>query len=1061
MNGVSPADRNARDRLLIRASAGSGKTYQLSTRYLSALRRSTPDRILATTFTRKAAGEILERVLTRLADAVLDPERRAELATALPCPGMSADQARELLLRMVRSLHRARIGTLDSFFAQVARAFALELGLPPNWRVLDEGLVDDVRSRAIRDVVESGRTSDIRRLANLLSKGDAKRSVTGLILQAVATHYDYYRMTAPEAWSLDVPPGMLTNEKLESVIEELLHAPLSDDSRCHTARVKDVEQVRGEQWEAFVTGGVAAKIVDNDSSYHGKQIDPAAVALYRVLLRHAAAVVTMILRNQNEATRDLLERFEAAFEHIKQNAGVLTFADVTHRIASVMDAEDAAHLAYRLDAQIDHLLLDEFQDTAPEQWRVLKPIARGLSGDSGSTFFCVGDVKQAIYGWRGGVAEIFNAVTQQIPEVAEDALDESYRSAPTVIDAVNRVFANLAGYSGLGNDADTVREFTEQFPEHSTVRRDAPGHVLLQTSCAAEEHEEQKDATLRYAAARIRELVAQLPPELTVGVLTRTNASVGKLIYELQQCGVPASEEGGTPVTDSAGVQLVLSALRLADHPGDTVARYHVAHSPLGPALGVTPATDGAIAEQLARDLRRELLERGYGDVIYDWMLALHPRCDERELTRLRQLVRLADEFQAVDTLRPSDFVRYVERRRMEDPRSSQVRVMTVHRSKGLEFDAVILPELDGKLIHNMDVATLSNPNDRTAPPVLVSRPGNERLRTLLPDVLSRAVRETRDRMVAEALCLLYVAMTRAAHGLYMYVAPETHDSLTPSQLLRHSLGASASSSSGEVLFEDGDAQWFRSVAVERETPEPPPAPEPLRVELAPLEAGRRRGLESVAPSRHGDEARRLVRLGNRLAPGRPRALRTGTIIHAWFETITWLDDGVPDDEQLRRIARQSGAADEELAELLAGFRKTLAAPAIRQLLMRGSYDKGVTAEVRNECPIATLEDGLLVDGTIDRLVLLSVDGRVHSAEVIDYKTDPVEPGETGRLVQKYGDQLRTYADAVARMYAVPRERIATRLVSLSAERVLDVPADPKSKSNDEPPAAGSQLKLF
>lgn len=515
-------------------------------------------------------------------------------------------------------------------------------------------------------------------------------------------------------------------------------------------------------------------------------------------------------------------------------------------------------------------------------------------------------------------------------------------------------------------------------------------------------------------------------------------------------------------MTDSAAVQVVLSALRLADHPGDSVARYHVAHSPLGPVLGVTPVTDDAAAEQLARDMRFELLERGYGDVLYDWLLALHPRCDERELTRLRQLVRLADEFQAVETLRPSDFVRYVERRRVEAPRASPVRVMTIHRSKGLEFDAVILPELDARLILNMPVATLSNVGDRTAPPVLVSRPSNERLRSLLPENLNRAVRETRDRMVTEALCLLYVAMTRAAHGLYLYVAPETQTSLTASRLLRHTLGAPETSAAGEVLYQHGDADWHRSATAGRETPEPPPASEPLRVELAPLEAGRRRGLESVAPSRHQDTARKLIRLGNVLSPTRPRALRAGTIIHAWFETITWLEEGVPDDDELTRIARQFGAGEAEAAELLAGFRKTLQAPAIRDLLTLATQKPGFLKKpgfsLRNECPIATLEDGVLVRGTIDRLVLLSADGRVRSAEVIDYKTDPVEPGQTGRLVEKYGEQLRAYADAVARMYDVPRERIATRLVALSAGCVVEVGME---REEHELPERGGQLRLF
>ncbi len=120
---------------IIRASAGTGKTFQLSNSFLQLLfGGAESDSILATTFTRKAAGEILDRVFARLADAALDDAKLAALSQQLALPLLDAAQCRRALAEMVRRLHRLRVGTLDSFFIEIARCFCLELGLPPGWR---------------------------------------------------------------------------------------------------------------------------------------------------------------------------------------------------------------------------------------------------------------------------------------------------------------------------------------------------------------------------------------------------------------------------------------------------------------------------------------------------------------------------------------------------------------------------------------------------------------------------------------------------------------------------------------------------------------------------------------------------------------------------------------------------------------------------------------------------------------------------------------------------------------------------------------------------------------
>jgi ATP-dependent exoDNAse (exonuclease V) beta subunit len=142
-----------REHLLVRASAGTGKTFELSSRYLGLLLDGVdPNRILATTFTRKAAHEIQDRILRRLADAAAHETKRAELSDSIGRE-VSAEECLEHLEKLLRGLDRVRIGTIDAWFGQLARLFALDLGLPPAWRILDEAESESLRSEAVAEAV--------------------------------------------------------------------------------------------------------------------------------------------------------------------------------------------------------------------------------------------------------------------------------------------------------------------------------------------------------------------------------------------------------------------------------------------------------------------------------------------------------------------------------------------------------------------------------------------------------------------------------------------------------------------------------------------------------------------------------------------------------------------------------------------------------------------------------------------------------------------------------------------------------------------------------------------
>ena len=346
----------------------------------------------------------------------------------------------------------------------------------------------------------------------------------------------------------------------------------------------------------------------------------------------------------------------------------MRFDDVTRAVGRLAAGGAAGRFSFRLDAQIDHLLLDEFQDTSPAQWQAVRPFAsRVCDASDARSFYCVGDVKQAIYGWRGGVAEIFDAVADELAIGRGPSLTKSYRSSPVITQTVNRIFTNLTRHGSLGRSQAAVEDWVKRFPEHETARGELPGYACLRSGPPGDKKSEQTANQLEWTAAYIAELTAACPGR-SVGVLTRTNDAVAQLIFSLRSREVAASEEGGNPLTDSAAVELVLSLLQLADHPGDSVARFHLAESPLGVELGLAGADQHQAAGALSRQVRRRLIDEGYGPVIYDWAGRLATSCNRREWSRLKQLVELAYGYQPRSTLRPSDFIRFVKHQRVADP---------------------------------------------------------------------------------------------------------------------------------------------------------------------------------------------------------------------------------------------------------------------------------------------------------------------------------------------------------------------------------------------------------
>ncbi|MGH7129455.1 MAG: UvrD-helicase domain-containing protein, partial [Planctomycetaceae bacterium] len=393
------------------------------------------------------------------------------------------------------------------------------------------------------------------------SKGEVRRSVTRQIRETVDQLYGIYQDAPADAWRKLPRPPRLSQEQLDAAIEQVESVELPKHKKIATAREKDVMQARADDWDGFIKNGLPKAIAAGEESYYKKPITPEMAAAYRPLLDHAAAELVGRIANQTEATYRLLQKFDAAYQELKIRRRGLRFDDVTARLSEELDGGPIAALSFRIDGHVTHLLLDEFQDTSLRQWMVLRPLAeRVTDGTDGRSFFCVGDVKQAIYGWRGGVSELFDEVGRQLDGLTEETLTRSWRSSRTVIETVNKVFQSLADNPALAEHRRVTARWSESFQLHETARTDLAGYCRLITAPLGEDKEQQDDLTLQLAARRVAELSAACPGR-TIGVLVRKNDAVGRLIQLLRSAGVRASEEGGNPLTDSVAVGLVLSLL--------------------------------------------------------------------------------------------------------------------------------------------------------------------------------------------------------------------------------------------------------------------------------------------------------------------------------------------------------------------------------------------------------------------------------------------------------------------------------------------------------------------
>ena len=1021
------------------ASAGSGKTYQLSGRYIRLLALGIePGLIFASTFTRKAAGEILGRVLKRLADASTDANMATELAKQTDIPTLDSKACGELLAKLARQLHRLNIGTLDRFFNRAAACFSLELGMGAGWSIADAAHIEQLKLEAINIVLEQDQGSAALIWLRAIASADADRRVVESITDYIKTAHSVYRQAAADAWEAIKPqPGRLLDDRM---LEQLVHQadqveiPLNKGGTPNANWRKTIPKIKHLLWNRdfeTIVGETIIKKTAAGEEYSGCAATSSAQGWLKEVIRHSVGALVVKLAARSKAMHELAGAYGRALWQAKLRAGRFEFDDITMALAGDQPLTANEDVYYRLDGRLQHILLDEFQDTSVEQWQVLGPlIDEAAQSDGDRELLLVADPKQSIYGWRGGEPRLVNALVDYY-QLQTKPLSQSWRTAQPVLDVVNEVFSTIDAHPALAGFAEQAAQWKTSFNPHVAARKDRPGYVRLD-AIPIDSGQAGFDAALATHAAQ---LVAQLTtdaPGFSIGVLLRDNKAVTRMIFELGRLGVAASDEGGNRLTDSPAVTVALALLTLADHPGDTLTRYLVSHTSMGQAVGLGPQATDAEVHRTSRDVRRQLLTDGYGPTLSAWAQALAGSCDQRDMQRLLQLVEMGWEYESTATLRPSDFVQRVRDTRAHAAGPVAVRVMTIHASKGLEFDAVVLPQLG----YAFDSGRATILYDRVAPtdPITAICPKPPKgLAALCPPVQAIA-HAHQSRQISDGLSTLYVAMTRARYALLMLVGDKSLSgkTLNAAKIICQRLGGpeEAKLAEPECLYELGESKWMKDPHAKPGVAVSTHRPTPLQPRLGKLVGSRALARRTPSQAEGGDQ----IDLAQTLRLDRAGQSR-GSLMHALFEQVQWLDDGPPSADVLHDAI--TDRAERALAdELIGSFHRAIGQGEIADALGRNAYPADVELSVQRERRFAVADEDGLLEGTFDRLVIQCADGQVVAAEILDYKTD-VAPIQS--IVEHYQPQIEAYRGAVERIYRLSPERIAAKLVLLHHGRVVSM----------------------
>jgi len=1106
----------------VAANAGAGKTHVLAQRVIRLLLAGVdPSKILCITFTKAAAANMAKRVFDTLSawialdDAALD-RTLIEIGASNIDPVRRA-LARRLFASALEAPGGLKVQTIHAFCTRLLQQFPFEANVAARFTVLDERAESELLNRASLAVLLDAAAHPASALGRALS--------TAITAAADATFRDVVaeairNRDAVTGWveragglahaiiELAHTLGIAADDSIAAVESEIVDGPSfpsstwrptaavfatgSSNDRKQAERLSSAADKTGaSRLDAylavfFVAEGPRKSLITNALAERhpdlARRVGEEQLRLSALLDRRRA----VITRDRTAALLTIAQDVIKRYRDDKGRRGLLDYDDLIDKTLAMLATVNPTWVHYKLDLGIDHVLIDEAQDTSPKQWEIIQRLVSEFTSGAGArshrrTLFAVGDEKQSIFSFQGAVPRQFNEMQRHFAGRFTAAelhwrhirLQHSFRSGANVLTAVDAVFSARAVFVSITSDEGGI-------PPHEALPETAPGLVEVWPLVTAEDRRELEgwDAPFDELAETSPQVRLAHRIAANVAAWTAQGTRAGDVLVLVRQRGalfeaiIRALKEKAVPVAGADRLVLtehiaVVDLIALADAlllPDDDLALAVALKSPL---FGFDDDSLFALAWNRSGTLRAALHDKAGDDPafaaaatrlehcaaaarertpfgFFAWLLGpqggrarILARLGPEATDALDEFLELALDYERRETPSLQGFVAWmraadIEIKRDMEMTRDEVRVMTVHGAKGLEAPIVILADTTTRPSGPRHPRLLRIPTPAGADHIVWAG-ASASDGPILADARRRALQAAED----EYRRLLYVAMTRAAQKLI--VCGTEGRTKRPAHCWYDLVFEALQDNPHFVAMpaDDGnDNVWrYSRVAGPPATPTVPASPKPAEVALpawlrrpAPLEPAPAAALSPSAAL--DDQASRPA--ATIAGPEQRQARLRGILVHRLMQSLPDIaPERRPDAarQYLTRAGQDFTAAEQEA--LLGQVLATLADPRFAPLFAPGS---------RAEVPIVgrlTRADGrmLAVSGLIDRLAVTA-----HAVLIADYKTNRPAPRRSAEVPSAYVTQLAIYRAVLAKLY--PDRPVRAALLWTDVPDLMELSAD-------------------
>jgi ATP-dependent helicase/nuclease subunit A len=1065
----------------ILASAGTGKTFQLSDRIVRLLvsGQVKPSEIAALTFTRAAAAEFIIKVISKLKGAAENSHEHLELCKRIGLDSVEYNQTHflDLLKKTLLASNQIMMGTLDSFFAKLVNNFPLEVGLNTGVaKTVPDNEADAHRIEALQAVLkDQGKAENIfNNLREYRDDSDVVNPIESLVKMVKEYHGLFMIAQDEEIWGNtrlifgnNTPPWFGCSEKLDfrpsiqivnDYMSSLNKAPPEDFkklliiSESESLTNKEVNDLI-EFFEIILntsSGQASSYLFGRDTKTESK-IKPVSAAVADAIRQLIHRAIDIILKTRIKQTRALyrsLNEYEKVYDQAIRRMGLLGYSDYVTLITEA-DPFKREEMEFRLDCSIKHWLLDEFQDTSTLQYGVLKRNINEIiaSPPEDRSVFVVGDLKQSLYQWRSGNLKLLSDLNNQIGKNKEWGknieLNKTRRCSAIVLEMVNAVLGNHETKK-LGRFYSEIacQAWSKNFQEQEAENQKQGESLWVELEKPEESDIKETEAQAIWIAEHLKSTPGiltdkvndnqRLKPGLTCAVLVSKNSLAAQITEVLRKNGIEATDEAKASVIKDNPVTFSLICLIQATiHPDNQFARGTCEISPTSKQIIKTIGGWDKTSESIASTFSESGAEGLVNFLIKKLDVDSRNKFILKRFAQLRSLAVQYDVKGDRDLPGFADFIENTEMRDSADPQT--VQVITIHRSKGLEYDMVYMPCLndsDHKIaeLRRGDLLQLSDSEFK--PNWLLTNPGEGVCEYV--SQLKGPMNQAKAENAYGNLCRLYVGMTRAKHRLVM-VSRKLSDKQSnfEANLGKHDFACLLSSTlvaknSADSIFAN---TWPAKIRWQSDKNSTDWIQVRLKEELQKSTA--KLTLKKSVPSNF-----KPVTAIEKLRPSESKHAQSwrpssdkvggkalGSVVHSLFERHT-----SNTKDFLEEIKKSSNYNNPLQAAALRLVCDCLKSSTVTDLLdIRNS-----NTVVWREQKAVLQHEGKIIDAVFDRVHITP--GK--DAVIIDYKTNTCSETELREL---YEGQMNLYRKSVSELCGIPENKVRCVLVHVRNGSLVEV----------------------